>query len=157
MAEQNAKPDTTPKADKEPKVPNPVAPRGDLPELAEGLVWDTVEISGWDFAIAVAESIDGIATLCKDDDKSAAGLFNRALRIAVPARLDARKLMSESKDQEKTAGELQTAILDFDVTKVQERAPRQPKEVSLPKGQANFSAEEVTAMLAAAGIKTVVK
>lgn len=142
--------------DKTPKVENPRAPfDGELPELQAGCEWDTVEISGWDFAIQVAKDQTGIEALTGGNETLAARMFNRALRIDVPAILDARPKMKEAKVKADAARELQKLILAFDVSAIRPRAARAPKTVAVPD-KPQFSQAEVLALLASHGVKTVV-
>lgn len=149
------KTENTPKTEDKPKkvfIPAGGRP-SPLPTVPAGVEWDTVTVGDYEFVYLAAGNLQGIRVICNANEKVAAGLFNRATRIAIPARTDARKRLNESKDKTATAAELQAEFLAIDLSKVAERAPRQPKEVALPAGQKTFSAAEVAEMLKNAGIK----
>lgn len=134
------------------KVPNPQAPRsGDLPEPAAGCEWDTVEISGIDFALQVAKDDVGIDTLTRGNTTKAAQLFNRALRIDAPQKLKGRERLANLKGEAlmDAARKLQEDLVKFDVTTIQTRAARTPPSVTLREG---MSMDEVRAVLVAKGI-----
>lgn len=127
--------DETKDQEKKAKVAAPC--RSNLPSLAKGVTWDSVDIGDFEFRIAVATNAEGVRALAKGNDKVIAGLFNRALRIAVPQRLDARKLLDEAKTPEakvKAAEDIQNAILDFDLTAIRVQGPKAPPKVTVPKG-----------------------
>lgn len=139
------------------KVPNPVAPlSGKLPDPPAGCEWDTVEISKWDFAILVAKDLTGIESLCKGDADLAARLFNRALRIDVPAKLEGRDRMKGAKDKREMARVLQQEVLAFDLTAIRPRAARRPREVAvsdLTGGMDEKTRKLLEERLRAAGLK----
>lgn len=143
--------------DKAPKVANRKA-YGDLPHDAlPGCAWDVVEIQGIDFALMVAESLDGVKVLVHENETKGAQMFNRALRIDAPAKLDARdriKLAVKNGTLDKVLATLQQELYSFDVTSIPTRAARAPKTVTAPD-QKSYSRAEVDAMLAAQGIKFV--
>lgn len=156
-----AESDNKPKGDEKPKAfPAPGRPVK-MPTAPAGTAWDTVVIGqtkahpGYEFAYLAAGSIEGIRTLSRGNDKVAAGLFNRAVRIALPARLDARKLIADAKTAEartEVLVKLQTALLDFDLSKVQERAVRAPVDLS-DVDMDDETRKLVEAKLRAAGVK----
>lgn len=143
---------------KAPKVPNEVAPLlGDLPVLLTGCEWDTVEVCNIDFRIMVASDVTGISSLCKQNGSIGARIFNRALRILAPAKLDARKMLDDAAPADKldVAGKVQRLILDLDLTTIKERASRETPTVKVDPKQKTFTNAEVVKMLQDAKVKVV--
>jgi hypothetical protein len=151
---------TAPKTEATPKVANPRAfEDSDLYELEPGFAWDTVEVGGIDFAYVAASNLQGIATICKGNEGKASQLFNRALRIDMPAKLDARERIKTARKNgtlPEVTGKLQADILNFDVTTIATRAPREPAKVEAEE-KATYTLEEVRAMMAAGKVNFVTK
>lgn len=149
--------EVSPKAE---KVPNPKAyGENDLYLLPAGQTWDEVTIGGIDFALAVPTTLEGMSDQVKGNVGKATQLYSRALRIDAPAKLKARERLEAARKNdtvEDVVLAIQTELLTFDVTSIATRAPRQPTTVEAAN-KASYTNEEVTAMLAAKGIKFVTK
>ena len=144
----NPNTEVTPKA---PKVQNPKAfDESDLRTLPAGQDWDVVEIGGIDFAYIAASDTRGVYEICKGNETKAAQLFNRALRIDAPAKLDARERIKTARKNgtlPEVIGKLQDELFTFDVTTIATRAPRKPVEI-VAEAKESYTLAEVQAMLA---------
>lgn len=143
-----------------PKEPNPKATDfAQLPKAPDGTAWDVVEVGGIDFAYLAASDLTGVGHLTSGNEPKAAQLFNRALRIDIPAKCDARPRIKTARQNgtlETVVSKLQAEFLAFDVNTIATRAPRTPPTVTA-ENKAQYSRAEVDAMLANAGIKFVTK
>lgn len=148
----------TAKAEKTPKVQNPQAfDPSALPRVPANCEWEIVEIGKIDFALAHASDMAGIETLTKGNESKAAQLFNRALRIDAPAKLDARERIDTARKNgtlPEVMEKLQNELYSFDVTSIATRAPRQVKPI-VAEDKETYSKAEFEAMVAAAGHKVV--
>lgn len=148
--------EVSPKAE---KVPNPKAYDGmELATPKFGL-WDEVEIGGIDFAYLSAGNLQDVNDICKSNEAKGAQLFNRALRIDIPAKVDARERIKTAKANgtlQEVVAKLQAEILSFDVTTIATRAPRQPTTVT-GEDKETYSRAELEEMFAKANVKFVTK
>ena len=113
--------------------PTPAPRPAKLPTLPEGVVWDTTEIQGFEFAVAVPETVQGMVAMCGGSEEIACRKFSRALRIDVASATEGRDKLKAGKTPEaklQIAKELQLAILAYDPTARKERAPRKPADLT---------------------------
>ena len=101
--------------------------------------------------VNLAESVEEIQSLSRGDMKVVLRCFNRGWRIENQERSGARDKFRAGG----TVEEVAAIVANYDPTKVVPRAgrPAAPKEITLPKGKKNFSAQELAELLAKSGIK----
>jgi len=103
----------------------------------------------------LAETLEDMQKLARNKIEVVIRMFNRGFRIESQERSGARESFRAGDPIEVIAKK----VADYDPTVVQPRTtgPRPPKIVTVPKGKKSFTADEVAAMLAAAGIKATVQ
>ncbi len=99
----------------------------------------------------VAENVEDMSALAKNSVPVIVRCFNRGFRIESQERSGAREAFKGGQ----TVDQIAAIVAGYDPTAVVERArgPKPPKEIKLQKGKKSYTPDEISALLAQAGIK----
>lgn len=103
--------------------------------------------------VNIAENVDDMTSLAKNNVGVIVRCFNRGFRIESQERSGAREAFKAGK----TVEEIAKIVTGYDPTEVSVRGggPRPPKEVKLRPGKKSYTPDEIRALLADAGVKNV--
>lgn len=101
--------------------------------------------------VRTAENLEDVKELAKNSAEVVTRCFNRGFRIESQERSGARDAFREGKSEP----EIAQMVATYDPTQVVARSsgPRKPKEIKLVKGKKSYTPEEISALLAASGVK----
>jgi hypothetical protein len=101
--------------------------------------------------VQIAENLEDVQALSKGELGVVIRCFNRGFRIESQERSGAREKFREGGTPE----EIAQLVATYDPTVVRPRTagPRKPAEIKLTKGKKSYTPDELSALLAAAGVK----
>lgn len=99
-----------------------------------------------------AENVEDMEELSNGSTDVVVRCYNRGWRIENQERSGARDAFREGKTEE----EIAQIVADYDPTIVKARAPRKPREITVPAGKESFSQDDLAALLAQHGIQVKV-